>query len=117
MTQKLKSKVAMITGGNSGIGLAVAKLFAAQGAKVIITGRNQKTLDEAIISIGHNALGFVSDVSQISSFEVLYKKVHAICGNIDVLVVFNEAIKSKMPANRLINKATASWSIPICSLV
>ena len=53
--KKLENKVAVVIGGNSGIGLSVAKLFAAQGAKVAITGRNQKTLDRAVSEIAHDA--------------------------------------------------------------
>jgi NAD(P)-dependent dehydrogenase (short-subunit alcohol dehydrogenase family) len=55
---KLQSKTALITGGNSGIGLATAQLFIAEGARVAITGRNQKTLDAAAKGLGHNALAF-----------------------------------------------------------
>jgi NAD(P)-dependent dehydrogenase (short-subunit alcohol dehydrogenase family) len=55
---KLQSKTALITGGNSGIGLATAQLFIAEGARVAITGRNQKTLDAAAKGLGPNALAF-----------------------------------------------------------
>ncbi|MGY0038667.1 SDR family NAD(P)-dependent oxidoreductase [Pedobacter sp. NJ-S-72] len=58
---KLAGKTAVITGGNSGIGLATAKEFIALGAKVIITGRNQKSIDEAVALLGENASGIVSD--------------------------------------------------------
>ena len=60
--EKLKNKVAVITGGNSGMGLATAKLFAAEGAKVAITGRNETTLKEAVSEIGHHAIGVKADV-------------------------------------------------------
>src|SRR5258708_18857371 len=59
---KRQSKTALITGGNSGIGLATAQLFIAEGARVAITGRNQKTLDAAAKGLGPNALAFNVDV-------------------------------------------------------
>src|SRR6516162_3517929 len=55
---RLTGKKALITGGNSGIGLATARLFVAEGAKVAITGRDQKTLDEAVAQLGPNARGY-----------------------------------------------------------
>ncbi len=84
---KLKNKVAVVTGGNSGIGLATAKLFAEQGAKVTITGRNQTTIDSAVAEIGHDAKGFVSDTADVKSISTSYEKVQDNFGKIDVLVV------------------------------
>lgn len=66
---KLKDKVAVVTGGNSGIGLAAAKIFAAEGAKVAITGRNKVTIENATDEIGHQAIGIQSDVLDIASLE------------------------------------------------
>jgi NAD(P)-dependent dehydrogenase (short-subunit alcohol dehydrogenase family) len=60
---KLKGKKALITGGNSGIGLATARLFVAEGAQVAITGRDQKTLDEAVAELGPNARGYRADIT------------------------------------------------------
>lgn len=85
--RKLENKVAVVTGGNSGIGLATAILFAESGAKVAITGRDQKTLDLAVEQIGNNALGIISDVSDIKNIEAQYKAVSDKFGKIDVLVV------------------------------
>jgi NAD(P)-dependent dehydrogenase (short-subunit alcohol dehydrogenase family) len=85
--KKLENKVAVVTGGNSGIGLATAILFAQQGAKVAITGRDQKTLDNAINEIGHNAIGISSDVSEIANIGAAYQKAAETFGKIDVLVV------------------------------
>ena len=85
--KKLENKVAIITGGNSGIGLAAAKLFAKQGAQVTITGRNQKTIDSAIELIGHGAVGVVSEASDLKSIDALYQKVSKQFGKIDVLVL------------------------------
>jgi NAD(P)-dependent dehydrogenase (short-subunit alcohol dehydrogenase family) len=87
MSQKLANKVAVITGGNSGIGLGTAKLFAKEGAKVVITGRNATTMETAIEKIGHSAIGVVSNVGDVKSFEPLYEKVNKTFGKIDVLVV------------------------------
>ena len=83
----LENKVAVVTGGNSGIGLATAKLFAENGAKVTITGRNQTTLESALALIGNNAIGMVSDVSEINNITRVYDKVNQTFGKIDVLVV------------------------------
>src|SRR6267378_3568655 len=75
---KLTGKVAVVTGGNSGIGLATAKRFREEGAKVVISGRDQKTLDEAVKTIG-------GDVSKLSDLDRLYKTVAEKFGKIDVL--------------------------------
>ncbi len=85
--KKLENKVAVVTGGNSGIGLAAAKLFARHGAKVAITGRNETTVDEAVNLIGHESLGLVSDVADVKNIDAAYKKIADAFGKIDVLVV------------------------------
>lgn len=87
MSKKLENKVAVITGGNSGIGLGVAKLFAAEGAKVTFTGRNAETIKAAELEIGNGAVGVVSNVGEVSSFEPLYEQVKNTFGKIDVLIV------------------------------
>ncbi|MBE9463945.1 SDR family NAD(P)-dependent oxidoreductase [Dyadobacter subterraneus] len=87
MSLKLENKVAVITGGNSGIGLGVAKLFANQGAKVTITGRNASTIEKAVLEIGSGSVGVVSNVADVKSFVPLYEKVAETFGKIDVLVV------------------------------
>jgi NAD(P)-dependent dehydrogenase (short-subunit alcohol dehydrogenase family) len=85
--KKLENKVAVVTGGNSGIGLATAKLFAEHGAKVAITGRNKETIDNAVFEIGNAAIGVVSDVSDIKNIDKTYGTVKDTFGKIDVLVV------------------------------
>jgi len=85
MTQRLAGKVAVVTGGNSGIGLATAKRFAAEGAHVFITGRRQKELDAAVREIGPAATSVVGDVSNLADLDRLYATVKAKKGRIDVL--------------------------------
>lgn len=80
---KLEGKVAVITGGNSGIGYETAKLFKSQGAKVIITGRRAEAVEKAAEELG--VIGIVSDTSEIESLEAFYTKVKNLAGSIDVL--------------------------------
>ncbi len=84
---KLKNKVAVITGGNSGIGFATAKQFIAEGAKVVITGRNQSAIDAAVKELGDNVVGIRSDATSISDTEALVEKVKSLFGKADVLFV------------------------------
>src|SRR5712664_1536948 len=81
---KLQGKVAVITGGTQGIGLASAKLFASEGAHVFITGRRQKELEEAVASIGSNVTGVQGDVANLADLDRLYESVKA-KGRIDIL--------------------------------
>jgi NAD(P)-dependent dehydrogenase (short-subunit alcohol dehydrogenase family) len=85
MSQRLKGKVAVITGGNSGIGLATAKLFQAEGAKVIITGRRKEAVEAAVKEIGEPSAGFVSDTGNLNDIADLYQQIHKTVGKIDVL--------------------------------
>ena len=73
MSRKLEGKIALITGGNSGIGLATAQRFAEEGAYVFITGRRQAELDAAVNRIGPNALGVQGDVSKLADLDRLYE--------------------------------------------
>lgn len=82
---KLKNKVAVITGGNSGIGLATAKQFVAEGAQVFITGRRQNELDAAVKEIGGNVIGVQGDVSKLEDLDRLFATVQEKAGRIDVL--------------------------------
>ncbi|MFT3824316.1 MAG: SDR family oxidoreductase [Chitinophagaceae bacterium] len=84
---RLLNKTAVITGGNSGIGLATAKQFIEEGARVIITGRNQQSLNRALEELGSNAHGIVSDAANLASINRLREQVAAIFPSIDILFV------------------------------
>jgi len=85
--KKLEGKVAVITGGNSGIGLATAIEFAREGASVVISGRDSKTLETAAKQIGGDVLTVVSDVSRLADIDKLIASVNQKYGRIDVLFV------------------------------
>ena len=82
---KLEGKVAVITGGSSGMALASAKLFVEEGAYVFITGRRQETLDEAVRLIGRNVTGVRSDASNLDDLDHLFDAVKREKGKIDIL--------------------------------
>ena len=85
MSKKLEGKIAVITGGNSGIGLATAQRFAQEGARVFITGRRQAELDRAVKDIGPAAVGVQGDVSTLADLDRLYETVKRQAGRLDVL--------------------------------
>src|SRR5260370_34607854 len=82
---KLEGKVAIVTGGTTGIGLATAQRFVAEGAYVFITGRRQAELDAAVKLIGKNVTGVQGDVSNLADLDRLYAAVKEQKGRIDVL--------------------------------
>ncbi len=82
---KLNGKVAVITGGSSGMALASAKLFVDEGAYVFITGRRQEALDEAVELIGRNVTGVQGDAANLDDLDRLFETVKREKGNIDVL--------------------------------
>jgi NAD(P)-dependent dehydrogenase (short-subunit alcohol dehydrogenase family) len=84
MPQKLAGKVAVITGGSSGIGLATAKRFVQEGAYVFITGRRQSELETAVSQIGQNVTGVQSDVSRMADLDKLYAAVKGQKGKLDI---------------------------------
>ena len=81
----LNGKVAVITGGDSGIGLAAAKRLVADGAYVFITGRRQRALDDAVKQIGQNVTAVVGDVSRLADLDHLFATVQELKGRIDIL--------------------------------
>lgn len=85
--QKLLGKTALITGGNSGIGLASAKLFVEHGARVIITGQNPKSLEQARLSLGEDVLALQSDSGKLEDIGLLMQQVKEHFGHLDVLFV------------------------------
>jgi NAD(P)-dependent dehydrogenase (short-subunit alcohol dehydrogenase family) len=97
--KKLQGKVAVITGGTTGIGLATAKLFVKEGAYVFITGRRQKELDEAVRTIGSNVTGVQGDIAKLTDLDRLYETI-ATRGRIDVVFA---------------NAGVAEFAPPICT--
>lgn len=87
MSGKLNGKIAVITGGSSGIGLGIAKRFVREGARVAITGRNQGTIDKALSEIGANGIGIRGDVSSVNDLTRIYRTVADQLGKIDTLIV------------------------------
>ncbi len=97
--KKLQGKMAVITGGTSGIGLATAKLFVKEGAYVFITGRRQKELDAAVQAIGRNITGVQGDVTRLADLDRLYEAVKA-KGRIDV-VFANAGVAEFAPLGKI----------------
>ena len=93
---KLEGKVAVITGGNSGIGLAIAQEFTQQGADVVIFGRNAQTLDEATQHLGNSTLAVQGDVTRLADLDRLYRETTERFGKIDILVA-NAGIAKPAP--------------------
>jgi NAD(P)-dependent dehydrogenase (short-subunit alcohol dehydrogenase family) len=85
--KRLEGKVAVVTGGNSGIGLATAKRFQEEGARVAILGRSRKTLEEAAKTIGNGVVAVQGDVAKLTDVDRLYAQVAEKLGKIDVLFV------------------------------
>jgi NAD(P)-dependent dehydrogenase (short-subunit alcohol dehydrogenase family) len=97
---RLKGKVAVITGGNSGIGLATAKEFVANGAKVAIFGRSQKTLQQAADTLGGDVMAVQGDVRKLADLDRLFVESNKRFGQIDVLVA-NAGIAKFAPVETL----------------
>lgn len=98
-TKKLQGKVAVITGGTTGIGLAAAKLFVREGAYVFITGRRQKELDEVVQTVGSNVTGIQGDVAKLTDLDHLYEAVKS-KGKIDVLFA-NAGVAEFVPLGKI----------------
>ncbi len=86
MIMNLQGKTAVVTGGSRGIGLAIAKALLAAGAKVLITGRKQETLDQAVAELGNGASGFASDASKEAEVQALADHAQSLFGAVDILV-------------------------------
>lgn len=87
MSKKLEGRIAVVTGGSAGIGLGIAKAFAAEGAHVFITGRRQEELDKAVAEIGIGAAGIRADASNLADLDRLFDAVKVKHGRIDVLAL------------------------------
>ena len=83
--RKLEGKAALITGGNSGIGLATARLFIQEGARVAITGRDQATLDAAVKELGPNAVAYRADVTDAAAREHVFRALGDKFGGLDIV--------------------------------
>ncbi len=85
MSLSLSGKIALVTGGTTGIGLAAARELAEQGAQVYITGRRQAELDAAIATVGHSAIGIRADVSTLAELDKIYAAISEHSGHLDIL--------------------------------
>jgi NAD(P)-dependent dehydrogenase (short-subunit alcohol dehydrogenase family) len=94
--QRFLGKVAVVVGGNSGIGLASARAFASEGARVVITGRDADTLRAAAADIGHDAVSYRSDVADLAQIDTLFRQLARAPGRIDVLFV-NAGVGAFLP--------------------
>jgi NAD(P)-dependent dehydrogenase (short-subunit alcohol dehydrogenase family) len=93
--ERLKGKVAVITGGSSGIGLATAALFVKEGAYVFITGRRQAELDKAKAQIGKNVTAVQGDVSKLHDLDRLYKQIKSEKGQLDIVIANSGIVDPK----------------------
>ena len=108
---RLENKTAVITGGTTGIGFEAAKLFLAEGARVIITGRNQTRLAEAVEVLGSNAIAVTADVQSLADIDHLATRVQAEFGQLDSL--FANAGVAKRAAFRVVTEADFDDEIAI----
>lgn len=85
MARKLENKIALVTGGSSGIGLATARRFAEEGAKLFVTGRRQEEVERAAVEISHDAVGVQGDISKLDDLDRLFNVISRQAGRLDVL--------------------------------
>lgn len=107
--KKLAGKTALVTGGNSGIGLATARLFVNEGARVAISGRDAASLDRAATELGPDTMALQSDASRVTEIEQLMRQVGERFGKLDVLVL-NAAAGQPMPMEFITEEAFDAMS-------
>jgi NAD(P)-dependent dehydrogenase (short-subunit alcohol dehydrogenase family) len=108
---KLEGKIALVTGGNSGIGLATAKLFAIEGAYVFVTGRRERDLAAAVKEIGRNVTGVQGDVSKLGDLDRLFAQIKREKGKLDI--VFANAGVAKYAPMGSITEELYDWTFDI----
>ncbi len=108
MAGKIENKIAVVTGGTSGIGLATAKLLAAEGAKVFVTGRRAPELAAAVEQIGHGAVGIQGDVSMLEDLDRLFSTVKEQAGRLDILFA-NAGTAEHLTLEQVIGKSVRHW--------
>lgn len=96
----LKGKLALITGGTSGIGLAIARRFADEGARIVVTGRRQEALDAAVTAIGHDALGLRGDVADPAHHAAVAREIAERFGGLDIYVA-NAGVNTIRPSSEV----------------
>lgn len=100
MTHSLNGKIAVITGGNSGVGFGIAEEFVAQGATVVIIGRNQETLDSSVKQLGDRSAAMRADATIPAEMDDVLKAVTAEYGRLDIFVA-NAGIGEHAPLGRI----------------
>ena len=108
MPKKLEGKIALITGGSSGLGLATAHRFAAEGARVFVTGRRKEEVDRAAEQIGHGAVGVQGDIAKLADLDRLYDVIRARAGRLDVLFA-NAGGGEFMPLGQITEAHVDKW--------
>ena len=118
MNTTLSGKIALVTGGSTGIGLATAQELAAQGAKVYITGRRQAELDAAVAEIASTAVGIRADVSKLADLDEVYARIAKEEGRLDILFTVQKALPLLSAGSSIILtgstvsiKGTANFSV------
>ena len=97
---RLKGKIALVTGGNGGIGLATAKRFVAEGATVFISGRRQKELDSAVREIGAGVIAIQGDIAKLDDLERMFATIRERSGRLDILFA-NAGIGEFVPLGQI----------------